>query len=394
MCVLTGYLFANKNSYVNKPQGGVKRNSNLELYRIVLMFLILGGHCAGCSGLTAAVGATGTWWERLFFDIIAPWGRAAIDGFVLITGYFMCTAQIKVKKFLRLLLEVIFYAIVIDAVFVLTGYASFSPCKLYLDLMPLSYVGDSFITAYLVFYLFIPFLNIAVHHMSHRQHALLIALGTALYVAIPLVPWGHVDRNLVSWFMVVYFIAAYIRRYGLLPRLSHRAWGWLALACVAAGVAAMHLTALLTSDIVPAIARTASGDPAALLAKWCDTQYANPRLLIGDVDRPIALAAAVCSFMWFKDLRLPQSRVINLIAASTFGVLLIHNASDIMRRWLWNDIWGLPNTPAGVSPVLYFLLVAIATYAACVVIDQVRIKLFNVVIRNWELRSKKSYGDV
>lgn len=46
---------------------------------------------------------------------------------------------------------------------------------------------------------------------------------------------------------------------------------------------------------------------------------------------------AVASFMYFKDLKIPQSKLINAIGGATFGVLLIHANSDAMRQWLWKE---------------------------------------------------------
>ena len=51
-----------------------------------------------------------------------------------------------------------------------------------------------------------------------------------------------------------------------------------------------------------------------------------------------AFAIGFCSFMFFKDLKIKQSRAINIIGGSTFGVLLIHANSDTMRKWLWGTV--------------------------------------------------------
>lgn len=42
--------------------------------------------------------------------------------------------------------------------------------------------------------------------------------------------------------------------------------------------------------------------------------------------------------MFFKDLKIKQSRTINIIGGSTFGVLCIHANSDTMRKWLWGTV--------------------------------------------------------
>lgn len=96
--------------------------------------------------------------------------------------------------------------------------------------------------------------------------------------------------------------------------------------------------------------------------------------LVSDSNALMAVATAVCSFMFFKDLKIPYNKYINTIGASTFGVLLIHANSDTMRRWLWRDVvdcvghftdgvyWG--------RPVIAVLLI----FTICIAIDYIRIK--------------------
>lgn len=40
-----------------------------------------------------------------FLLLFGAWGKTAINGFVLITGYFMCTGKIRLRKFWKLYLE-------------------------------------------------------------------------------------------------------------------------------------------------------------------------------------------------------------------------------------------------------------------------------------------------
>lgn len=42
--------------------------------------------------------------------------------------------------------------------------------------------------------------------------------------------------------------------------------------------------------------------------------------------------------MLFKNMNIKYNKVINFIASSTFGVLLIHANSNTMRQFLWKDI--------------------------------------------------------
>ncbi len=63
----------------------------------------------------------------------------------------------------------------------------------------------------------------------------------------------------------------------------------------------------------------------------------NPYYFLSDSNKLLAVAVSLSSFMWFKDLKIPHSRMINVIGATTFGVLLIHAHSHTMRIWLWSE---------------------------------------------------------
>ena len=65
--------------------------------------------------------------------------------------------------------------------------------------------------------------------------------------------------------------------------------------------------------------------------------------------------------------------MINCIAATTFGVLLIHADSETMRQWLWKDV--LNNTAYYYSPwlVIHLIVSVIGVFFVCSVIDMIRI---------------------
>ena len=85
------------------------RSSNLELYRIIVMFMIICHHYVGNSGLLSVMGENALNSTSLFYYILGAWGKTGINCFVLITGYFMCTSTITLRKFLKLILQVYFY---------------------------------------------------------------------------------------------------------------------------------------------------------------------------------------------------------------------------------------------------------------------------------------------
>ena len=85
-------LYSNNTSIMVEKQkimrnGGATRNSNLELYRIIMMVLIVAHHLVVNSNMWATLSENDVSWKSYYFYILSAWGKPAIDGFILITGF-------------------------------------------------------------------------------------------------------------------------------------------------------------------------------------------------------------------------------------------------------------------------------------------------------------------
>lgn len=200
------------------------------------MILIVAHHYVVNSGLTSLNGplsACPTSFHSLLLLIIGAFGKTGINCFVFITGYFMCKSNIKLKKFIKLLAEIMFYKIVIGFIFFATGYEPINIKSIIKTILPVTSVGDNFTGCYLLFYLFIPFLNIAIHALSEKQHLRLLILCGFTYVFFGTVKILPVTMNYVSWFMVIYLLASYVRMYPKKIYTATKLWKMLTIVCVA-----------------------------------------------------------------------------------------------------------------------------------------------------------------
>lgn len=103
---------------------------------------------------------------------------------------------------------------------------------------------------------------------------------------------------------------------------------------------------------------------------------------VNDSNKPLAVLTAVFAFLFFKNLNIGYSRFINTVAASAFGVLLIHANSDTMRQWLWRDT--LDNVGHFDGNIyLHAILSVLAVYAICTAIDFARIQLLERPFFKW-----------
>ncbi len=311
------------------------------------MLLIVAHHYVVNSGLMIPMRADPTSPRSLFLYLFGMWGKTGINCFVLITGYFMCRSTITLRKFLKLLLEVMFYHVFFFSLFAASDYTFFSLKGLAKALLPVRSIAQGFVGCFIVFFLCIPFLNILVQNMGKRRHQLLLLLALCVYTGMPFI--GRVQMNYVTWFCVLYFISSYIRLYGLFPSFSQLRWGGIALGMVVLSmlsvVALLHLGA------------------------------SNPYRFVADSNAPLAVLTSVALFMFFKGLKMKRSSFINTVAASTFGVLLIHANSDAMRQWLWKDTLANASQYATDTLVWHALGSALGVFCVCIVIDRLRIVL-------------------
>ena len=100
-----------------------------ELYRIMCMLMIVAHHFVVNSGLTAAEGPMAispTAANTLYLWMLGMWGKTGINCFLLITGYFMCKSSITLNKFIKLMLWIYRYKIIIFCIFLTTGYETLS----------------------------------------------------------------------------------------------------------------------------------------------------------------------------------------------------------------------------------------------------------------------------
>lgn len=77
--------------------------------------------------------------------------------------------------------------------------------------------------------------------------------------------------------------------------------------------------------------------------------------------------------MFFKNLKIKNSKIINIIASATFGVLCIHAASDNMRNWLWSSTLNVVGFHSTGNGYIHMILSILGVYSICTALDIVRI---------------------
>lgn len=328
-----------------------ERNSNIELYRIIVMLLIVMHHYVVNSGLLDEMFKTPLAPESIFLYLFGMWGKTGINCFVLITGYFMCKSSISLRKFVKLLLQIELYNILFGCIFLYTGHISLSVSSLIQIVNPIPSVNTGFTSCFLLFYLFIPFLNILLNNLSKSQHLLLVILCLGIYTMLGTVPWISVILNYITWFCILYVVASYIRLYGIWRSEDKMFWGGASLV-------------LIIISVLSVLMMLSWGISSGVRLDWSLVMF-----FVSDSNKLLAFLVSISTFMFIKNIHIRQSKWINTIASCTFSVLLIHANSDAMRQWLWKDT--CDNVGFFHSSMIYVhaLCVPIIVFIACTIID-------------------------
>ena len=308
------------------------------------------------SGMLDIIMSQPTSTRSITLYLMGMWGKTGINCFVLITGWFMCKKHITAHKFFKLLLWVMFYNFVIALTFQLTGYSDYSIKDLLWATLPVKSITDDFIGCYLLFYLFIPFLNKMIDNMNGKEHALLVIICLFTYT---LLPTFHIKItfNYVTWFCILYLIASYLRLYPIPQQNNIKLWS----------KATIILMLLASASVVGLIYFNVN--------RGVDTSIVRIYQLVHDSNRLFAVLIAVSSFLMVINIKMRHSHIINTISASTFGVLLIHANSDSMRQWLWKDACDMCGHYYSPEFFAYIIIIPIVIFTGCILIDHIRLIL-------------------
>lgn len=298
-----------------------KRMANMELLRILAMMMVVMLHFLSKGELlpewTGTMNMAGyTAWLLEAFSIVA------VNVYMLISGYFLVEAEFKCRRLLQIVLQTVFYTILIPVCMVAAGMLQPSDITIYKLLqyfLPVQMGHHWFISAYVLMYLFTPFLNVAVKHMKKSQLQItLVFLLLLLSCSKSLVPARlEMDQrgNDGVWFLCVYLIAAYIRLYGI-PFFKNGTRSLLvyltstgAIFCWAFG---FHLFYRKTG----------------ILEDFIHVSY--------DYNHLLCLLASVALFYAFWFVRIKDGIIakwICKIAPYTLGVYLLHEQIEV--RYLW-----------------------------------------------------------
>lgn len=357
--------------------GKKERSSNLELCRIVCMLMIIAHHCVVHGGAIGMDVCT----NKYIALFLLPGGKLCFDAFLAMSAWFMVDQTFKTERFLKTWLQVFFYSVLFF--FVAKAFGSeLGKRQLLSTLLPITGNSHGFAAAYLAFYLLLPFLRMVSDHLNQNQAKWLVIVLVYFQVINQLIGrfngYYQVLYSELTLFVMCYFIAFYLKKYPL--KITQNKFVMLAVA---------GMTWLVVFLIWCLVAIYRPGDPTVgFLFGLCQ-----------DESSVLFLIGGYALFFFFNNLRIPTSRLINTVAHTTFGILLIHD-HNFFRYPLWKTIFKAESWFYSEKFLLYVGFCTVSLFLICGLVDFVRQKTLErlifssyYVVNTCRKLDRKLFGD-
>ena len=101
----------------------------------------------------------------------------------------------------------------------------------------------------------------------------------------------------------------------------------------------------------------------------------NPFFCVMDANKVLAFLTSVTAFIFFKNINIKNSSLINTISASTFAVYLIHDNSLVVREWLGSSFCDGSKYVGTNWGYVHIAVCVLGIFITCIIIDIVRKKV-------------------
>ncbi len=348
---------------VNNPKK--VRKSNFELLRIVAMLMIVFHHI----DLIIPNWPVNMEFPKIFAAYsLSSFGKAGVDIFALITGYFMYNKKIKPKRFFRVWFDVDFYGWLTLAIVLILG-VSISLKSLITLVFPVIFSLRWYATAYLVLYILLPYINLVIAKINFKRFTSLLLTFTVVLSILPTVK-QTVAYSDVMWILFGYLIGSFIAKFN--QQISHKLRTVNEI-MVAIGSFALILLTVFCVHVVA--------------AKTGHLQH-NMNYFFIQNSSFLVLIFSVALFLVFEKIQF-QSIFVNNISKLMFGVYLSH--APILKFFLPEYIRKTNLINSGVNFYIYLFIAPIIVFLFFTLIEYIRLKLFSNLLNKLSAKVAASF---
>ena len=335
----------------------MKRDSNIELLRIVAMLLLMGVHAnyvaLGTPNVNDIIGNPTNAFFRFLTENICIVG---VNVFVLISGWF--GIRHKAKSLCNLLFQCLFFSIAVYIVCFISGEVEFNRINIMSSFL-LYKNAYLFVWAYLILYAIAPILNTFIESSDRKtfKRALImywtIEMIVCLFTSCGYFNGGYDPLHFIGLYLLARYFSLYIKSFSK----------WICLAIYVLCVICNTLMCFL---------------PAMLLGKDIGVLFSISFAYTG----PFNIIGALALLLFFTKLNI-KSKLINWISVSCLTVYIIHSHECIYLKYRAAAHY-IYNSYSGVTFFAVMIAFILSIFIVCILLDKVRIYIFNKIWGTYE----------
>lgn len=335
------------------------RQSNIELLRIICMFMILILHAnylsIGQPSSQNAVLSPCSTFLRIFIESLTV---MSVNIFVLISGWFGINP--KLKSITNFIFQCLFFSISIYSVMILLKKSSLNINGILDCFFCSNYYW--FIRAYIGLYIVSPILNAFIKTASQKQFKNVLLL---FYILSTLYGWtGIADEyqngySIIS-FMGLYLLARYIHLYPCNIKNYKQS----------------------INIIIILLLVTLNTFCSYFILLFNHNKDLSFRIINKNISylSPIIIIGSIFVLLLFSKIKI-QNKFINRVAISCFSIYLLHMNPNLFEMYFKNNIIYLYNNNNSIVFILYCFAFLLLIYSLATIIDNIRLFLWNIIAK-------------
>lgn len=329
-----------------------RRLTNMEILRILAMFLVIGVHANFYSlGTPTSVTIAANPLASIIRIVLCVICCMSVNLFILISGYF--SIKPCFKGFCKFVFQCLYFTIGIYAIMLIVGKSSFSWNSILQCFFLTKW--DWFVKAYIGLYIIAPILNTFVANSSKKQlQYFLISfyLFQTIYAfrgAAIFIESGYSTFSFIGLYMIGRYSSKYINDNSI-SNIN------------------LVLLVVLPILLISSIYYFDASKDTFMFSGMC-LSYANPIMII----------AAWATVLLFTRLNVAYNRVINFVSASVFAVYLFHYDIHILQPYFCKTSQIIYANFSGLCCIAIEILFLVVVFVLSVVLDQPRKLLWKVI---------------
>lgn len=329
-----------------------KRLSNIELLRIISIFLVFVVHASFRSiGIPSSSEILLDPLSAIFRFTSESISIICVNVFVFISGWF--SIKPKLHRLCELLFQVLFIWLVIYIFMALYGKTNFFCTDAFVKLF--TYDGYWFVRAYIILYIFSPILNSFIENSRKNVIKTFLILFYAIQTLFGFVisdNWFNNGYSPLS-FMGLYILARYLHIYSC-SKFYNIKFNF-----------GLYLFSIIILDVVA----------------FCISLLSNHNIWkLYCYSSPLVILLTVCFFCLFVNINL-NSKFINWIAVSCFSVYLLHTHPLIFDNYYLSIIYKWFVSESRLYFLLYSFSLIILFFSLSIAIDKIRLFIWKSICK-------------